>query len=285
VKLGSLSGPEALNLWLEAFANDVRASGLTGRLHATPIVRLPSWISQIAEPMVTAYVAVAASGRSQGEAEGWAERAVRWAAQAGGDAYVSSAGMNQLDTTGDVAAHLSAAFSATSSAAVLYADSGARRAAYVQIGAAGQATYQTYDPTVAPAAHADRARAAILAEAAQAQYAFVAATPQQAYSWDARGRALPPLRPEVPATALRGNADLWDRFVPDVHGIQLLTDEHLDRVSDLSQWIVTQVAAGRFLVEARDVAEWFGPGGPAQSVVDAARADFGRVLVSPGDLR
>lgn len=284
VKLASIAGPDALDAWLDAFVEELRTSGLAGVVRATPVVRLPGWISQIAEPMVTAYVAVGARGK--GGWAGWSERAVRWAAEAGGDAYLSSAGMNQVDATGEVAAHLAAMLEASSSGALLYADSeGATRAAFVQIGANGQATYQSYESQGTLAARINRARAAILAEAEAAQFAFLAATPHQAYSWDARGKALPPLRPEVSGAALRVNAELWNRYVPDVHGIQLLTDEHMSRVADLSQWSVTEVTSGRYLVEAPDVAEWFRSGGPAQSTVDRARADFGAALAPVDDVR
>jgi hypothetical protein len=284
VKLANMSGPEALDVWLAAFVGDLGAGGLSGDLRATPVVRLPGWVSQIADPMVTAYVAVSAPG--SGGSAGWCERAVRWAAEAGGgDAYLSSGGMNQVDATGEVAAHLSSLLYASASGALLYADAGASRAAFVQIGANGQATYQVYDSAASLRARVDRVRAAILGEAGQAQFAFVAATPHQAYSWDARGRAVPPLRPEVSAAALRGNAELWNRFVPDAHGVQLLTQEQMSRVADLSQWAVTEVTSGRFLVEAPDLAEWFRPGGPAKSILDKARADFGGALVSADDLR
>lgn len=283
VKLTQLASREGLVAWLEVFGGEVRAGGLSGELRATKVIRLPAWISQIADPMVTAYVALAAPGDA-GAAD-WPERAVRWAAEAGGDAYVSSGGMNQLDATGDVAAHLASALHVASSGALLYADAQVSRAALVQIDSKGQATYQTHDASASLAAQADRARAAILAEAKHAHYAFVAPTPHQAYSWDDRGRALPPLRPEISAAALRVNAELWSRFVPDIHCMQLLTDEHLARVSDLSQWTVTPVVPGRTLVEAPDLAEWLRPGGPAHSVLDHARADFGRALASADDVR
>ncbi|NUP53853.1 MAG: hypothetical protein HOW97_42010 [Catenulispora sp.] len=283
VKLGNLASEEAPGTWLAAFGDELRAGGLSGLLRATPVVRLPPWTTQITDPMVTAYVALAAP--RDADSAGWPERAVRWAAEAGGDAYISSGGQNQLDTSGEVASHLSAALRASSSAALLYADAKSSRAAFAQIGANGQATYQTYDSSAELTAQADRARAAILADAEYAHYAFVAPTPHQAYGWDARGRALPPLRPEVSAAALRVHGDLWSRFVPDTHCMQLLTDEHLGRVADLSQWTVTQVTPGRSLVEAPDLAEWFRPGGPANSTLDKARADFGGALVSADDLR
>jgi hypothetical protein len=284
VRLGSIWSEEALGTWLEAFGGRVRAGGLSGELRATKTVRLPAWDSP--DPMMTAYIALGALSALDGAGmPGWAERAVRWAAEAGGDAYVGSCGMSQLDATGKVAAHLAAALHVASSGAVLYTDALASRAAMAEIGSDGQAMYQTHDASASLAAQADRARAAILAEAEHAHYAFVAPTPRQAYLWDARGRALPPLREEIPAHALRMHADLWGRFVPDVHCMQLLTDEHLDRVADLSRWTVTHVTAGRTLVEAPDLAEWLRPGGPAPSTVDQARADFGQALVPAADAR
>lgn len=284
VRLGSMESEEALNTWLEAFGGHVRAGGLSGELRATKTVRLPAWDS--ADPMMTAYIALGALSALGGAGmSGWAERAVRWAAEAGGDAYVGSSGMSQLDATGEVTVHLASMLHVASSGAVLYTDEQASRAALVQIRSDGQAIYQIHDASVSLAAQADRARTAILAEAAYAHYAFVAPTPRRAYGWDARGRALPPLREGIPAYAPRMHADLWSRFVPDVHCIQLLTDEHLDRVTDLSQWTVTHVADGRTLVEARDLAEWLRPGGPAPSIVDQARTDFGQALVPADDVR
>ncbi|WP_277441774.1 hypothetical protein [Streptomyces sp. SPB162] len=281
VSIGSLESQEALETWLEVFGDQVRVGGLSGELRATDYLRLPDWASP--DPMVTAYIALAAPGSAG--MSGWPERAVRWAAEAGGDAYVASGGMSQLDATGEVAKHLAAALHVASSGAVLYADAQASRAALVEIGSDGQAMYQTHDASASLAAAADRARAAILAEAAYAHYAFVAPTPQRAYLWDARGRALPPLRAGISGASVRINADLWSRFVPDVHCMQLLTDEHLARVADLGRWTVTHATPGRTLVEAPDLAEWLRPGGPAPSIVDQARADFGRALVPAEDVR
>ncbi|MGW1465443.1 hypothetical protein ACWCPT_14020 [Streptomyces sp. NPDC002308] len=294
VEIGSSWSDEALLRWLETYAGELRAGGLAGELRATETVRLPDWVGQLAEPMTTVYVALDVPGTAGTEgwseqaaswAADWSGRAVRWAAEAGGDAYVSSGGLGQLDTTGDVATHLASALHVASSGSLLYADGRASRAAFAHIGRSGQAAYQTHDASAAPEARAERARAVILAEAEYAHYAFVAPTRYPVYLWDNRARALPPLRPEVPGHALRSYADLWNRFVPDVHCMQLLTDDHLARVSDLSRWTVTPVAPGRTLVEAPDLVEWLRPGGPAPSVLDRARADFGPALVSADDVR
>ncbi|MGW0856961.1 hypothetical protein [Streptomyces sp. NPDC002690] len=283
VLVDGLWSEEALVLWLKTYADELRAGGLSGELRATKTSRLPDWLRQIADPMMTAYVALDAP--DDAGVTGWSERAERWAAEAGGDAYVSNGGMSQLDTTGDVAVHLASALRVASSGTLLRADAQASRAAFVHIDRGGLGTYQNHDASASSEARVARVRGAILAEAEYAYYAFMAPTPRQASLWDDRDRALPLLRPEVSGFVLRTNADLWNRFVPDVHCIQLLTDEHLAKVSDLSRWDVTRVAPGRTLVEAPDLAEWLRPEGPAPSTVDRARADFGRALVSADVLR
>lgn len=66
--------------------------------------------------------------------------------------------------------------------------------------------------------------------------------------------------------------------VLDAHGVQLLTSEHLDRFADLSAWQVEKVTDDRYLVSARDLEEWFGSSRLDDSVLQRARADFGRAL-------
>jgi hypothetical protein len=129
----------------------------------------------------------------------------------------------------------------------------------------------------------NRVREVLVANSALTRLAFVAMTTVWAYSWTARGKALPDL-PTVSVPAIRRNRALWGRYVPDAHGIQILTDEHLEEVSDLSTWNVTPLNHGRYLVEATDLTAWFGPNGPSESLIAKARADFGRAIVSPETL-
>ena len=73
---------------------------------------------------------------------------------------------------------------------------------------------------------------------------------------------------------------LWDRYVPDVNGIQLLTAAHLDRVGNLDGWLVEEVAAGRYLVQARDLEPWYAQPDPQADVLAQARAQFADVLLT-----
>ncbi|WP_256795836.1 hypothetical protein [Terrabacter sp. Ter38] len=80
----------------------------------------------------------------------------------------------------------------------------------------------------------------------------------------------------------------WSEKVPDANGIQLLTGAHLERASNLDDWIVTRVATDRFLVQARDLDRWYYPlpsddwaagDYPDAEMVRKARSDFGAMIL------
>jgi len=74
---------------------------------------------------------------------------------------------------------------------------------------------------------------------------------------------------------------LMSSFVPDVNGIQVLTDAHLARANDLSAWSITSLNAGRHLVEAKDLAAWYANPEPDPRLLEQARADFGNMILTP----
>jgi hypothetical protein len=92
-------------------------------------------------------------------------------------------------------------------------------------------------------------REILVANGEHTRLGFIGIKRGSATGWDSQGRLMPPL-PTVPAHSVRDNTPLWSRYVTDAHGIQILTDEHLAGVADLSSWLVTPVASGRYLVEA-----------------------------------
>jgi hypothetical protein len=75
----------------------------------------------------------------------------------------------------------------------------------------------------------------------------------------------------------------WSQRVPDAHGLQLLTADHLDRGSDLEGWEITQVG-DRFLVSAPDPAPWFANDEPDQATLERARRDFGAMIATTPEL-
>lgn len=80
----------------------------------------------------------------------------------------------------------------------------------------------------------------------------------------------------------------WGEFVAEPHGIQILTNNHLELAGDLASWSTTRLDAKHVLVEARDLAAWYGgprtyapvrSGSPAWT---KAREDFGEMVLTWG---
>lgn len=76
-------------------------------------------------------------------------------------------------------------------------------------------------------------------------------------------------------------ADNYDAIVADAHGTQLLTDRHLSRARDLSNWEVTEITPHRYLVRAQDLEPWYAGDTPDPEVVAQARSDFGDMILTP----
>lgn len=84
--------------------------------------------------------------------------------------------------------------------------------------------------------------------------------------------------------------NLWSQFVADPSPIQVLTDAHMDKAHDLTNWHVMRVVPGRWLVQAKDLDPWFDtydyPAGTHNwrytnpDVLDQARRDFGDTLLT-----
>jgi hypothetical protein len=87
--------------------------------------------------------------------------------------------------------------------------------------------------------------------------------------------------PSVSEAQLDYNRPLLAEFVPDVSGIQLLTDAHLRRANDLSDWKITALNGGRHIVEAQDLEPWYADPDPQHKLLTKARADFGDMILTP----
>jgi hypothetical protein len=96
-----------------------------------------------------------------------------------------------------------------------------------------------------------------------------------------QGDPEPPAGPA--ALAWQWSPELWPQLVPDAHGLQLLTRNHLDSAHDMSDWSVHAVD-DRYLVESRDLDAWFAGDRVTAEVLAAARADFGAVIATADQL-
>ena len=69
-------------------------------------------------------------------------------------------------------------------------------------------------------------------------------------------------------------------YTLDAHAIQVLTDSHLAKAADLSDWTITDLGQGRHLVEAPDLQPWLSTDTPDPDVLAKARRDFGAMLLT-----
>lgn len=84
---------------------------------------------------------------------------------------------------------------------------------------------------------------------------------------------------------------LWSIHAPDVAGIMVLTDSHLARAHDLSDWHIEPLTTDRFLVQHKDLAAWFPTTPDAEypqnddlrvdpDIKAKARHDFGNLILT-----
>jgi hypothetical protein len=112
-----------------------------------------------------------------------------------------------------------------------------------------------------------------------ADQAFIRPAPRGAIEWSTM-ELKQPLPSGITEIDVRYNRHLLDRYVPDAHGIQVLRDEHLANATDLSNWVITDLGAGRHLVEAPDLAPWYAGELPDPATVERARIDFGPMILT-----
>ena len=90
--------------------------------------------------------------------------------------------------------------------------------------------------------------------------------------------------PDVSAYAR--HPETWSEFVAQPQGIQILTNDHLQQASDLTDWNTTRLDARHVLVEARDLFYWYGahraysPLPHRSPEWTKAREDFGDMMLS-----
>ena len=89
-----------------------------------------------------------------------------------------------------------------------------------------------------------------------------------------------PSLPYVGEPEVRYSRYLNSRYTPDAHGLQLLTDAHLELASDLSDWVIEPLGGGRHLVQAKDLQPWYANIDPDPETLAKARADFGKMILT-----
>lgn len=78
---------------------------------------------------------------------------------------------------------------------------------------------------------------------------------------------------------------LWDEYVIDAAGVNLLTSRHVERAHDLREWDVKRVSEDRYLVSATDLEDWFRGITASAEVIASARSDFGDMILTADVMR
>jgi hypothetical protein len=129
----------------------------------------------------------------------------------------------------------------------------------------------------------EQLRAAVVGVPADTNHAFVRSAHRGALGITEVDTVVP--LPGIREYHVRYNKHLHDEYVPDAHGIQVLTEAHVRRANDLSRWSVSPLESGRYLVEAPDLDRWYADATPDGQVLAQARKDFGPMLLTEEVIR
>lgn len=293
VALMSRTGPDAgVHAWLDAFAGHLEACGRSGSVTAAPQAEFP-WSLTDMPQQLTAFVSYRTVDLTlvdeQQRRAGWnvpsdltqniAREATRWGQFDGGQTYLRRNIHQQLASTPEVGQLLADGITKFGMAGVTYVRSEPRRVATVNLAPQGQGCYGLMD--------AGAGWQKILAKVTQALHfapeetnlAFVQHSLAYTISWDQLYGATPRL-PHVLEHHIRYNRHLISSYVPDAHGIQLLTDAHLDHARDLSDWDIEPLTGGRHLVKAHHLDRWYATVDPDPETLAKARHDFGDMILT-----
>ncbi|HST80615.1 MAG TPA: hypothetical protein VLL08_02615 [Kineosporiaceae bacterium] len=295
VFLDLIGTPEQNRSWLSAFTEELTRAGWSGTLAPAPIPPPSEWVSGLDTAIRPAgYLAFRMNeepppgtvGRwgpprwtvDAGTTTALCRYLVGWAALPGATVQLTM-GRSRSEFSGDdVAEHLVWAAEHNHTAGVAYTAPAAARLA--DLGAWGQVTCQVRDDGPDWRARVEHLRELLLEFANQLDVAFLRTGRYPVTSWTGLAGAVPAL-PHVSEAKVNRYRRLWDQYVPDAHGIQILTAAHLSRLGPLPDWEVRPLTGGGHLVQARDLEPWFAAAEPDPEVVAAARADFAGALLTP----
>lgn len=290
---------EALDLWLEDFAAALDQLGVSGRVTTAVPAWAPDWpmLEHRSMTELTAFVSYSCDPAfhvtDPNEPRGWhvpaaatAEitgRSARWTIRGEGDTFVTLGTFSlQLDGQSDDPASRAAALLAASLpeqhfGAIGTVNRPSRRVRSSWLGALGVSLHQVADPQT----HwRDRLRDLIdllIPSAHLIDVAMIRPAPRMPSNWQAADYGGPPTPAHVSGYEQHARAQHADTVL-DAHGLQILTQAHLDKAHDLSDWVVREIAPDRFLVGARRLTPWFERPPASIELVGKARHDFGEMI-------
>lgn len=287
-----------LVVWADALARRLEAHGVTGTLTGVTPARASNWI-RFEPPVPTAFLTWSFNAASYptnpvttddpggrlwkpdlDSTRAIAEFVTDFA-RPGGPITLLSQGVFRfaVGSTSDLADMLCAAILSDGIQAGLWCiDDTTRTARRARLRCAAQTVLQLVGDTPSWQERIDVLRDAITARADLVDHAFIRTAHQGARSFDNVAVAVP--IPHTDEATFRHNQHLTISHVIDVHGLQVLTDTHLERLRHPEHWHIDALGHGKHLVTAPDLAAWYATTTPDPATVDHARRDFADLLLT-----
>lgn len=286
----------ALGAWLEELVRRLEGRGVDGRVQLFRSIEYPAWMvspppvptafigwSCVRDPRLTPNQQVSAWSVPPPETLELTRHLSAWGGQVAGDQIVvGTVNLVAVPPTSDAARLLARQVARQSRGGAAWIANDERRARLVNLGSSGTSAAQVLDESTDASSRIDALRDVVVGRSDLIDIAFVRRSAVLGL-WT--GLDIPSKLPvQNGATAVRYARHVLDRWVPDAHGIQVLTDAHLQRAHDLTAWRVTDLGSGRHLVEAPDLRAWYGSTTPDPTTLQVARGDFGDMILTQEDI-
>jgi hypothetical protein len=286
---------EGVRAWFTAFAEHMESVGKSGKVSTARQTNFPNWLEDdvLRSLQLTAFVSYRTNdltGLSKQQREaGWnvpanltqdiADAATTWGRFDSADVYLRRGLFQIRSRNPDVGHPIGDGVSKFRQAGVAYLRSEPPRMAIVNLSAQGGACYSVMDDTMQWQARLQQVTAAITTLPEDTDLAFVRHGFGLTVSWMGL-RAGRPSLPYVDEPDVRYSRHLNCQYTPDAHGVQLLTDAHLEHAEDLSEWVIEPLGGGRHLVRAKELQPWYSNIDPHPATLAKARADFGKMILT-----
>jgi hypothetical protein len=285
---------DGVRVWFAAFADHLVSLGRSGKVTTVRQKGFPEWLDGgLLWRQLTAFVSyrtIDLTGLTRQQRDAWwnvptkltqeiADVATTWGRFEGAEVYLGR-GLDQIRTWNpDVGRPMADGVRKFRQAGVTYLRSKPRRMANVNLSAQGGACYTVLDDTVPWQDRLEQVTAAMVALPEDTDLAFVQYSPAYTICWIDL-QSVRPVMPHVKESEVRYGRHLNCQYTPDAHGLQLLTDAHLEHANDLSDWVIKPLGGGRHLVQAKDLEPWYANIDPDPETLARARADFGKMILT-----
>jgi hypothetical protein len=286
VEIGPALEREQVRSWVQHFTDALERRGLIGRLGGATSVLEPKILDASQPPTPTLFARFRlppnlADGKPQWEVgDEQTGKAVsttlNWALSDPGEVILTQDLFSVRVEDLDLQPPLERALRAAGNAGVEVVDSRAQRARHAVLGPNAAVLYQVIGESWQ--ATIEELHDLALKMPGPLDYAFVRIAQRGSFGINALDSVQP--LPGLREMHVRYAPHVLDRFLPDAHGIQIVTDAHLQGAHNLSEWRITELGRGNHLVEAPDREPWYSTTMPDKDTLARARADWAGSLLT-----